>query len=236
MDIFMDKLAQSHNAQQIIRANTAAEVEELDKLRNRVAEYNECLDRLKNLVAENADGLRGAARENTAEISRLVEESLGKIREIQQDSAELEKLSGQLEKMNGRMDNVTSQVDSVNGLLGACLADLGDVKGALSDKLDRLSRQVEENASAKPGDKLEEKFAIADENVHKECVKVYRNVQAVIMEESGKQGEALKENSGKLTAVKGKLGVVLGISIAALVLSLTGTVLQLLQLLGVSPL
>lgn len=208
MDIFMDKLAQRHNAQEIIRANTTAEAEELDKLRDRVAEYNECLDRLKGLVEENAAGLKGAAGKNVEEINRLVEESLVKIREIQRDSAELEKLRAQL----------------------------GDMNGAISDKFDQLSKQLEgtaqqlkETAAENSDDKLSEKFAATDENVHKECVKVYRNVQAVIMEENEKHVETLKEVSGQLNAMKGKFGAVLGISIAALIVSLVGVVFQILS-------
>ncbi len=38
MDTFMDKLAQRLTAQEMIRANTAAEVEELNGLRNQVRE------------------------------------------------------------------------------------------------------------------------------------------------------------------------------------------------------
>lgn len=208
MDIFMDKLAQRHNAQEIIRANTTAEAEELDKLRDRVAEYNECLDRLKGLVEENAAGLKGAAGKNVEEINRLVEESLLKIREIQRDSAELEKLRTQL----------------------------GDMNGAISDKFDQLSKQLEgtaqqlkETAAENSDDKLSEKFAATDENVHKECVKVYRNVQAVIMEENEKYVGTLKEVSGQLNAMKGKFGAVLGISIAALIASLVGVVFQILS-------
>ena len=64
-------------------------------------------------------------------------------------------------------------------------------------------------------------------------MKVYRNVQAVVMEESGKQSEALAETSGKINAMKGRLGLVLGISVVALVFSLAGAVLQLLDLLGI---
>lgn len=213
MDIFMDKLAQRHNAQEIIRANTLAEAEELDKLRNRVAEYNECLDRLKGLVEENAAGLKSAAGKNVEEISRLVEESLVKIREIRRDSTELEKLRTQL----------------------------GDMDGAISDRFEQLSKQMEEisqllkeTAAEDPGGKLSDKFAATDENVHKECVKVYRNVQAVVIEEGEKHGGTLKEISGQMNAMKGKLGAVLGISIAALIISLAGVVLQLLAQWGVS--
>ena len=47
MDMFMDKLAQKLTAQEIIKANTAADIEELNKLKNQIAEYNECLARLQ---------------------------------------------------------------------------------------------------------------------------------------------------------------------------------------------
>lgn len=226
MDIFMDKLAQKINAQEIIKANTTAEIQELNGLRSRVAEYNECLDRLQKLVDENAAGLKGASRETTAEIKRLVEESLAKIRAIQQDASGLEKLGGQIGDMK-------VQVDSINGQLGSMSAQLGEAKGELVNKLEQLSVRLEEKPDENPGDGLEERFTAVEENVHKECVKVYRNVQAVVVEESGKQGEALAEMSEKLNAMKGRLGIVLGISVAALVFSLAGAVLQLLDLLGI---
>lgn len=248
MDMFMDKLAQKLNAQEIIKANTTAEIEELDKLRSRVAEYNECLDKLQRLVNEGADGIKRASGENVAEINRLVEASLAKIREIQQDASGLEKLGKQLESvsgqfgpMGGQLENANSRLESMGGQLGNMSVQLDSVNGQLgnlnaeiSDKVGELSRQLEEKLQEKPGSKLEEKFAIADENVHKECVKVYRNVQAVVMEESGKQNETLAEISGKLNVTKGRLGIVLGISIAALVFSLAGAVLQLLNMLGIS--
>ena len=53
------------------------------------------------------------------------------------------------------------------------------------------------------------------------------------MEESGKQNETLAEISGKLNATRSRLGIVLGISAAALVFSLAGAVLQLLDLMGI---
>ena len=247
MDIFMDKLAQKINAQEIIKANTTAEIQELNGLRSRVAEYNGCLDRLQKLVDENAAGLKGASRETTAEIKRLVEESLAKIRAIQQDASGLEKLGGQIgdmkaqvDSVNGKLGNVDGQlgdmkvqVDSINGQLGSMSAQLGEAKGELANKLEQLSVRLEERPDENPGDGLEERFTAVEENVHKECVKVYRNVQAVVVEESGKQGEALAEMSEKLNAMKGRLGIVLGISVAALVFSLAGAVLQLLDLLGI---
>ena len=68
-----------------------------------------------------------------------------------------------------------------------------------------------------------------NENVHKECVKVYRNVQAVVVEENGKQTETLVNS---VAALKGKLNAVLGVSITAMILALAGVVLQVLNLLN----
>ena len=282
MDIFMDKLAQKINAQEIIKANTTAEIQELNALRSRVAEYNECLERLQKLIDENAAGIKGVSGEAAAEMKRLVDESIARIKAIQQDASGLEKLgeqlgsvggqvgklgeqlgsvsgqvgklgeqlgsvSGQVDKLGEGLANVGSQVDKLgeglgsvgaqvdklSGQLGSVSTQLGEAKGEIADKLEQLSVRLEEKSEEDIGDGLEEKFSAAEENVHKECVKVYRNVQAVVMEESGKQGEALAEMSGKVNAMKGKLGFVLGISVVALVFSLAGAVLQLLDLLGI---
>ena len=43
MDTFMDKLAQKLNAQEMIRANSAADAEEMDQLKSQLREYDECL-------------------------------------------------------------------------------------------------------------------------------------------------------------------------------------------------
>ena len=39
MDTFMDKLAQKMNAQEMIKANSAAEAAKMEQLQNQVAEY-----------------------------------------------------------------------------------------------------------------------------------------------------------------------------------------------------
>ena len=64
--------------------------------------------------------------------------------------------------------------------------------------------------------------------MHKECVKVYRNVQAVVVEENNKQSEVLNDVKGKMEAVSKKLKTVMGISIAAVAISLISVVMQFL--------
>ncbi len=177
MDIFMDKLAQKINAQEIIKANTTAEIQELNALRSRVAEYNECLEKLQKLIDENAAGIKGVSGEAAAEMKRLVDESIVRIKAIQQDASGLEKLGEQL-------GGVSGQVNKLGEQLGGVSTQLGETKGEIADRLERLSLRLEEKSEEDIGAGLEEKFSAAEENVHKECVKVYRNVQAVAMEGS----------------------------------------------------
>ena len=73
MDMFMDKLAQKLTAQEIIKANTAADVEELNKLKNQIAEYNECLAKLQKLIDYGAGKLAGIQIEES-ELAHLVVE------------------------------------------------------------------------------------------------------------------------------------------------------------------
>lgn len=74
MDMFMDKLAQKLTAQEIIKANTAADVEELNKLKNQIAEYNECLGKLQKLIDDGFGKLSGIHADD-GEIGRLVREN-----------------------------------------------------------------------------------------------------------------------------------------------------------------
>ena len=71
------------------------------------------------------------------------------------------------------------------------------------------------------------------ESVHRECVKVYRNVQAVVVEEGGKQNEALTETKSGITSLKGKLGIILGISAAGMVFGIASLTMQILTRLNI---
>ncbi len=204
MDMFMDKLAQKLNAQEIIRANAAADAEEMNKLKNQIAEYNDCLTKLQKLIEEGTAALQNAEA-GSEDIHRIAEEAIGKIQAIQQNNAGLEQVSGQLTE---RLEHLETE---------------------MGKKLEEVSRQL--GSLSEEG--LAEKFAAVDENTHKECVKVYRNVQAVVVEESGKQTEAAENVSKTVNALGGKVSAILGISVAALVFSLAGVVLQILNALNI---
>ena len=197
MDMFMDKLAQKLNAQEIIRANTTAEVEELNKLRSRVAEYSDCLDKLSAMVESSSAKLE-AANVDTAELKTRTEALMG----------------------------------SVDALKGAVEGNSGSIKGLAQEVDSLLKESLEKIAAMQQG--VETIVASSGENVHRECVKVYRNVQAVVVEEGAKQTENLQQMDAKVEAVKGKAGAALGISIVTLVLVLSSVIMQVLELLNIS--
>ena len=212
MDTFMDKLAQKLNAQEMIRANSAADAEEMGKLRNQVAEYNECLAKMQKLLDEGAQKLDGA-QVNGEEINRLVEESIAKIGAMQKDTESIEHIKAALEKLNASLD---AALEGQKNTLGEALeAQKSSVAAVLEEQKTLL------------GTKLDD----CNENVHKECVKVYRNVQAAVVEENEKQTEAIakKVKSGLM----GRLNGVLGVSIAALLVAAADIVLHVLSILHI---
>ena len=198
MDTFMDKLAQKLNAQEMIKANSAADAEEMDQLKNQLREYDECLAQMqqanKELRAVN-HAMETLMSETIApEVTKLSEEGVAALQKLQQENTE---------KLEALGQQYTAKLEELQ---------------QSTEVLDELQKHVDE------------KLSTTEENVHKECVKVYRNVQAVVVEENEKQTEAIaakvKENLG------GKLNGVLGVSIAA-VLTVADIVLHVLSILHI---
>lgn len=201
MDTFMDKLAQKLNAQEIIRANSAADAEELGKLKSQLKEYNECLEKMQKLLDDGASKLEGAQL-NGAELNRLVQESIDKLQVIQQTTQQsadnIDEIDMALEEWKNSLTTLlTEQKESMDSALGA------------------------------QQEKIDAKLAECNENVHKECVKVYRNVQAVVVEEDAKQTENVINS---VNGLKGKLNAVLGVSIVALIASVCSIAIQILNM------
>lgn len=229
MDMFMDKLAQKLTAQEIIKANTAADTEELNRLKNQVADYNDCLTKLQKLIEEGTAKLSGAQAVNGSEINRLVEESISKIKELGRDTAALEEIRKALEERLDAMDK------SVSGRLDAMDKAVSEQAAVIDKTLSEKMGILEEKLESGSDEKMLERMNEAEENVHKECVKVYRNVQAVVVEESGKQNALLEETSAGIKSYDGKLKIILGISVIAFITSLVGTILQVLSALNIHP-
>ena len=243
-----DKLSQKLTAQEIIKANTAADTEELNKLKGQVKDYSACLDRLEQLIEEISEKLSG---------TRSVDgESINRIQAVLEDRLDTmaKALTAQMEIFDKNNNTVMQQEAAQKDFFAqqqevlAGLKALTEVHQAAVQKMEKLEvgqqavsgkiEEVERGFAEKleglqkeeSGAPLDEKIDAMEENVHKECVKVYRNVQAVVMEESAKQKEAVEELDKRVKESGGKMGLILGMSIAALICSLAGTILQCLTI------
>ncbi len=167
MDTFMDKLAQKMNAQEIIKANSAAEAAQMEQMKNQMAEYDNMLQEMRKVHLKTA--------ENAEQMQKVLQESLQKIEEVQ--AAE-----------ENKEDN------------GQVLAEIKQ--------------------------QLEEAFKNSDELQHKENVKVYRNVQAAMIEELEKQTQTIvakqQESNGKQKKTFSLSVVILILLVVDIIINLFG--------------
>ena len=77
---------------------------------------------------------------------------------------------------------------------------------------------------------LENKFQRSDDFVHKENVKVYRNVQAVVVDELKRYTESAQEEKN---AINAKLGKVMKFSVISMLASIVSVVLWALMAAGI---
>lgn len=292
MDTFMDKLVQRLNAQEVIKANTAAETAELSHLKEQNALYEEILRQVKEEGEQSAQHVQrleqGAARaEQTAvrleeELDRMEQDtdklgrsvlrteqntenfelSVAKVErsaeQIEQGAEKILQSFSMSEQSAEKIERGTAQMEEHVGRLEVAAArterGAGDLEAAVvraersADKLEQNTEKTEaliESGMAKfaemqaAGQNTEELNALLNalkeaqaerfdqltEHVHREDVRVYRNVQAVVVDEMAKQNEAAGKNSSSLS---GKLGAVLGISIISLLVSAAGLAFQIL--------
>ena len=209
MDNFMDKLAQKLNAQEMIKANAAAEAAQMNKMQSQIAEYDEALQEIRKLGLKNveaADKLNQLIEESAGKLDELTKESLAKIEAVQAQDR-----SGELEK---KLQESNEAVEK----------SLKDNSAQMEEKLKELAENIQANKR-----EMEELLKKTEEYVHTEDVKVYRNVQAVVVEETAKQTEVLT-NAQNATHQRATAVLVFGILTFAGVA--TSVILQVLQLMN----
>ena len=178
MDNFMDKIAQKLNSQELIRANAAADAAELENLEKQLSifkeqmeKYDDCIQEMRKLNLKNIESAQGV--QNLAD----------------QANEKLGQTVGEVEAESVSRIKQTSEVSiaGINQALSESLAKIAEIKEN-SDNLE----QITENMSGLQ-DKLEELFRNLEVFLHTDNVKVYRNVQASVVEELEKQTTELKE-------------------------------------------
>lgn len=188
MDTFIDKLAQKKNAQEMIRANSAAEAAKMEQMQKQLKNYDEQMQKqLKSCDEQMQKQLKG-----------------------------YDELMQEMRRVNIK---TSENVENMRSLLAQCMEKLDGIKGQ-EENGEEAAKQLAEVKTL-----LEERLAQTEDLVHKENVKVYRNVQAAFTEELEKQSQQERQ-----TKSNGANKAVIGLSVAILIGVLADIVINLLPL------
>ena len=121
-------------------------------------------------------------------------------------------------------DRVQQNSARVEELINAALAKIAEIQKG-EQNTEELNALLEELKQVQ-----DEKFENLTDHVHKESVKVYRNVQAVIVEELAKSNDA---SAKKLASASRKVTFVLVLSLLSMLVSAAGLAFQILVYLNI---
>ena len=211
MDNFIDRLAQKFTAGEVIRANSVAEERELKRLREQVAEYERCLQEMRKIQMTNtqtAQNLHDLMVESTENLRKLAGESVAKIEEIRVDANT---------QKNEAKESVEMVAQSV-GQMEEKVVSMQETVAQLTEVLDKNQKDIAEW------------FKQADDFLHKENVKVYRNVQAVIVDELENKAQMIMKTQEENTRKFGK--PVLVFAILGFLTAVACLVVQIMDVMG----
>lgn len=202
MDNFIDKLAQKFTAGEVIRANSVAEEREWKRLKEQVAEYEKCLQELRRMQMRNT--------QTAQNLQELMEESKESFHKLTQESLLKIKETQEITGGQSTTEAITKVEEEIQKMTQA---------------VENITQLLEKNQQ-----EIEQWFHQADDYLHKENVKVYRNVQAVVVEEIGSKTEnivKLQENY-----VKKFFKPAMIFAILAFLMATADVVIQLLNIYG----
>lgn len=212
MDNFIDRLAQKFIAGEVIRANSAAEEREMKKLREQVAEYERCLQEMRKIQLTNtqsAQNLHDMMVENADGIRKLTQESLGKLANVQLEA-------------DAQNADAKKAVDAA----ATAMAKMEEQVLKMQETVASLSEDLNKNQT-----EMKECFEKADDFLHKENVKVYRNVQAVVVEEVGNKAQEIIKASEEAVSKASK--PVLVFAVLGFVMAAASLVFQIFKYMGI---
>jgi vacuolar-type H+-ATPase subunit I/STV1 len=215
MDHFIDKITHKFSGQDVIKANAEAEAHEMRKLKTQaeqtqktLAQYDLYMQEMRKLNLRNTESAQA--------VKALIDDA-GKVLETIKntfDSAEKDAATGEM------ITEITGKIAELEKIVTDQGTVLSDIHNATKNNQEAMSSYQNIH------DELQNDL---EEAVHKENVKVYRNVQAVIMEEVGKQNETLATDYKQL---KGANKAILILVIISLVVGLGNLGVLIAQMFG----
>ncbi len=249
MDNFMDKITQKLNSQDMIRANAAADAAEMENLENQVAvfkdqieKYDDCLQEMRKLNLKNIESAQ-SVQEFTEQASEKLEKAVGDVENASvsriQQTSDLS-IEGIRQTSDASIAGIKQTSDmSIAGIQQTSDASIAGINQAVAQSLAKIA-EIRDNSDNDSLEKIteavsglltkqDEAFKGLEDFLHTDNVKVYRNVQAAMIEELEKQTTELKEAQEK--AAKGNK-VVLPFVIITMILTLVNVGILVTQILG----
>ena len=197
MDTFIDKLAQKRNAQEMILANMTAETAKMEQMQNQMKAYDELMQEVRRVNLKTA--------ENLSEVQDTLDEYMDRLEDMQENYGKDDETKQALEQLkellesNSRNDETKQALEQLKELLES---------NSGNEETMQVLTQLRELQ--------EEKFRQSSDFLHKENVKVYRNVQAAVTEELVKQTAELKQSQRENRGSKALLPISILILLAVL--------------------
>lgn len=219
--------------------------DQIQSMQSNMAEQMQGMQGAQNNIAEQMQGMQGT-QSNMAERMQSIQElqdkfnghMLGQMQDMQQVQEAQEKLSIQITgQLHAVQDKILQQMKAERALALASQEEgnkfseeqIAVLKEQSDAQLASMKEQLEGQLDAQLGTQKEQ---IAD-YVHKENVKVYRNVQAVVVDEAGKQTENMTALINKVMTKNQMLMRLVIASVACSGLSLAAAVFLILRSLGI---
>ncbi|MCL2254951.1 MAG: hypothetical protein FWC09_10965 [Lachnospiraceae bacterium] len=224
MDNFIDRITHRFSGHEVIKANAEAEAAEMRMLKGQaeqaqktLMQYDTCLQDMRKLNLRNSESAE-AVQDLIDNAQAILVSCQNKIDELSLNETAITDLS----------QKITSINEQILEKLGAFEKTIAEQNSALNEVRDATQKNSEA-ITASQNIRHDLKGDL-EETVHKENVKVYRNVQAILMEEVSKQTQALTDDS---KGIKGVNKAVLTLVIISLAVGLGNLTVIVLQLLGI---
>ena len=198
MDTFIDKIAKKRNAQEMILANMSAEAVKMEQMQNQMKAYDEMMQEIRRVNLTTAVSL--------SEVQSTLDQYMGRLDEIQENYGKDDETKQALEQLKALLENNDKDDETKQTL--EQLKALLESNGKNEETMQALVQLKEHQ---------EEGFRQSGDFLHKENVKVYRNVQAAITEELDKQTEELKKSQIENRTSKALLPISIAILAAVVV-------------------
>lgn len=249
MDNFMDKITQKLNSQDMIRANAAADAAELENLENQVTvfkeqieKYDDCLQEMRQLNLRNIESAK-EVKDLTRQAGESLEKTAGEVENASvsriKQTSDLS-IAGIQQTQDASIAGIKQTSDvSIAGIRQTSDASIAGINQTVAESLAKIA-EIQDNSGRDNLEKMtetvsglknmqDEAFKSLEDFLHTDNVKVYRNVQAAMIEELEKQTNELKEAQEK-AAKSGK--VLLPFVIISMILTLANTGILVAQILG----